>query len=325
MAAVKPLTGPLPVVILRIRLLKRPLHTIMRRWLLLLLLVTRSHAFAGHNGKRLARPTAIYSTRVYYRDRSEDEEQWTATATQPKKSGINVPMIRGICLGQLSTLLVATFLAMASGVDLDAMQWTDTATANSMFDGSLTTLRVGMGVAAAIPMILWSGLVEDSSKRDATHVNFATTNLVVSLFGRRHHDSSGPTTTTLEVIGLSTLLTLVTALSEEIVFRGYVPVALSTVIPSLPAVLLLQACFFGWSHVHPASKKGENQVVASLQTMNGLWHGAVYLMTGGDLLPCIIRLVAFGSSTYRRHLSHPSGQQSLSLRHARAGRDMAPH
>jgi len=57
---------------------------------------------------------------------------------------------------------------------------------------------------------------------------------------------------------------------------------------SVPLACIGQAVVFGLGHVSPKASKEENSIVSGLQIVNGLWFGALYLMTGGDVVPCIV-------------------------------------
>jgi membrane protease YdiL (CAAX protease family) len=137
-----------------------------------------------------------------------------------------------------------------------------------------------IGIAATWPMIALGRMVEVSSERDASHANFSTTNMVVSLFGRRG------ATTTLQVVVASLGMSLVTACAEETVFRGLLPAAIISATHSLPLAWTGQALLFGLGHYHKQSSNGENRIVVSLQALNGLLYGLVYYY--GGLPACIL-------------------------------------
>jgi hypothetical protein len=56
--------------------------------------------------------------------------------------------------------------------------------------------------------------------------------------------------------------------------------------PLLPFVG--QAALFALGHSKPSTGLQENVIVVSLQFINGSWAGLVYLLTGGDLIPCMV-------------------------------------
>jgi len=186
------------------------------------------------------------------------------------------------------------------------------------------------GVVATIPMIYMGTIIEQSSERDESHVNFSTMNMVMTLFGRRRRQqpppqpqqedrmtmASPPTATTssssssmIQVLPVAAGIALMTGLSEELVFRGEIPTVLnqwlllsssssSSIVSSSSSsmdtlaifltVWIGQATLFGLGHVTSKASWGENRIVSGLQFINGLWYGAVYTMTGGNILPCMI-------------------------------------
>ena len=219
---------------------------------------------------------------------------------------MNLPLLQKLCRSQATLLLGATLLAaVMSGGDLyHSVQW-GTASSSSV----PLVLSVLGGILATFPMIGMSqAMVEQSDSRNAHHVQFSTSHAVMSLFGRRHApktadimmmrpEETATTTSTAAVMCGSLGLTMATAASEELVFRGFLPTAICTVLswttPLHPVAILLvaltgQALLFGLGHWHPTSRAGENQLVVQLQTVHGLWHGLVYLASGGNLLVCII-------------------------------------
>ncbi len=53
--------------------------------------------------------------------------------------------------------------------------------------------------------------------------------------------------------------------------------------------LIAQAFVFGICHSSRSISGGDNDLtVPSIQALNGLWLGSLYLLTYGDLFPCII-------------------------------------
>ena len=82
-------------------------------------------------------------------------------------------------------------------------------------------------------------------------------------------------------------LSLLTAFCEESTFRGLIPHVMKSTIFDGNILLTWfgQAALFGLGHV---SRSGDNIVVPSIQFMNGLWLGFIYLATNGDIIPCIV-------------------------------------
>jgi membrane protease YdiL (CAAX protease family) len=210
--------------------------------------------------------------------------------------GVSMPLIRSICYNQASILLFATsaiagaslFFGWDSALDFSTLQWSGTPSFHSLFDWNITPLRMLEGVTATIPLIGLGNVLEKSDDRDTSHVNFATTNMVIGLFGRRKSADDPDATSSALVMMLSLVIALSTGLSEELVFRGYTPIALASMSHSIYVALFGQAALFAFAHISPASSIGQNKVVGGLQFLNGLWYGLVYQITGGDIIPCII-------------------------------------
>jgi membrane protease YdiL (CAAX protease family) len=243
----------------------------------------------------------------YHNDATVPQEVLTSTESvkqQPQQStnslelssSVSMPLIRSIWSNQTTILLSATTLmagiSMLLQPNSDAMVisslWNWSNNSPSMMDS--WTVSVVQGVLATIPLIAMGNAVEHSDNQDASQVNFATTNMVISLFGRRKSVQYPDATSAVMVILLSLAIALSTGLSEELIFRGYLPVALSwlTNNSSIAFLLLGQALFFAMAHISPTSSMGENKVVGGLQFMNGLWYGMVYQLTGGSILSCVI-------------------------------------
>lgn len=201
-----------------------------------------------------------------------------------RKGGANIPMMKRLCSSQLILLGAATVLAAIAteGNLAQAVTWSD-AHINDL------AIEILVGIVTAFPMIGISQLIEKSSRRDAHYVNFSTTNMAITLFGRRHTATQPKelTTSTASVLALSFGLVIATSIAEEVVFRGYVPTLIHHFSHSLPAALIGQGLLFGLGHAHPHSRSEENRFVISLQTVNGLLHGVVCAATG-SLIPCIV-------------------------------------
>lgn len=216
------------------------------------------------------------------------------TNQEVQRSKQSMDLIHAIWLNQGAILLFGTALAtvatfLSSGaVGLSSLHWNGGSDFHSFFDWSLNEIRLLEGILATIPMIALGTLVENSDRREASQVNFSTINMVISLFGRRRSSRDPEATNSSTVMILSGLIALSTGISEEMVFRGYIPTAIESVSHSLPLALLGQAVLFALAHISPKSSPGENKVVGGLQLANGLWYGLVYAASGGDIVPCII-------------------------------------
>ncbi len=94
----------------------------------------------------------------------------------------------------------------------------------------------------------------------------------------------------LDVALISAGLSSVTGFCEELTFRGMIPhVMISTIFGgNILLTLIGQAILFGLGHISLTESFADNLVVPSIQFMNGLWLGFIYLSTNGDILPCII-------------------------------------
>lgn len=228
---------------------------------------------------------------------SSDTTRHDHGAAQHSRQSQSMDLIRAIWMNQGAILLFGTTLAtvatfVASGgaaVGLSSLHWNGAASDfHSFFDWNLNELRLLEGVLATIPMVALGSLVEKSDRREASQVNFSTINMVISLFGRRKSTRDPEATDSSAVMMLAGLIALSTGISEEIVFRGYIPTMIESLSHSFPVALLGQAALFALAHVSPKSSPDENKVVGGLQLANGLWYGTIYAASGGDILPCIV-------------------------------------
>ena len=197
--------------------------------------------------------------------------------------GVNFEMLTKLLRSQVILLVATTAIAtVCTGGDLGhALQWGPAVPATGSFG-----MHAALGIAATFPMIALSQTVENSSRRDAHYVNFATTNMAVSLFGRREEATNK--VKTAQVLGLSFGLVALTAIVEEVVFRGFLSTALYSLSNhNMVFAWLGQATLFGLGHVHPKSRPEENRLVVGLQSTNAAWHGLMVMLTG-SLVPGII-------------------------------------
>lgn len=272
--------------------------------LLLLSLVSNNNAFqmpslTSQNQRGILFAQYQESSSMYYRNEAVEEVLSDTRGSSPQTqilSGVSMPLIRAIWYNQATIFLFATSVVAGMSVlfggnfalDVSSLHWGSSESYHSLFDWEMTLLRVGQGVLATLPLISLSTIVENSADRDASRVNFATTNMVISLFGRRKSPLDPDATSSVAVTLLALAVALSTGLSEEMIFRGYTPVALDSLSNSIPVALIGQAALFAFAHISPKSSIGENKVVGGLQFLNGLWYGLVYLWAGGDILPCIV-------------------------------------
>jgi membrane protease YdiL (CAAX protease family) len=258
------------------------------------------------------------SSQLYYRDGDDDlsshhhvVENPTVSRTSSSRvqnhhlsddsSAVSMPLINSIWFNQVTLFLLATMVAAITSCfgsnpfDLSGLHWNGgkLAAFYSIYDWQPTWFRIAEGILATIPMVALGCVVENSDDRDASQVNFSTTNMVISLFGRRKSVLEPSGSPSLQVMLLSTGIALITGISEELIFRGYIPTAILSLTDFLPLALLGQAVLFSIGHISPKVRPGENRVVGSLQFVNGLWYGFVYLIAGGDILPCIVAHILY--------------------------------
>jgi membrane protease YdiL (CAAX protease family) len=286
------------------------------------------HADDDHHTDMETRATSTSTTTSASASASAPREQEQAVELQAQvpvqpSSSMNLGMIQNVCLSQ-GVILALTTVICAVGVhyahaDWSILwHWSPLATASTTDTDTLTNPTLAMlvqGVGATLPLIALETRMGKSEHRDARRVNFATTNMVVTLFGRRHapRDKATPTSTTtssssrgessdtttdqattLQVMASSLLVTTFTAVSEEIVFRGYLSGLVMALTGSWAAAWLGPALLFGAGHWHVSSSPGENKIVTGLQTVNGLWYGLVYMVTG-SLVPGIMAHMLYDS------------------------------
>jgi membrane protease YdiL (CAAX protease family) len=231
----------------------------------------------------------------------------------PPTNGINGFLIRALTLNEYLILGIATAISMAiifvtngsaAFENLNPiLQWSGGAT--DVFDFNLTGERLLWGVGAAMPLLVVSNFVDNSDQRAFANVNFSTITMCLTLFGRRsippddflpasYKDGAlqkFPTTTRTAVAVQSFMLSTLTGFCEETVFRRLVPAMIVLLLgthvnPLLPYVG--QALLFGLGHAQPGNKLAENGILIGFQTFNGLGTGLLYILTGGDIVPCII-------------------------------------
>jgi membrane protease YdiL (CAAX protease family) len=246
---------------------------------------------------------------------------------------VNLPLVLAICLSQAATLAVAgtvlslsLLLAHGNSMELfhspladitSALHWNsnsggiqlalatehDASSFPSLLDWTITPKRLLEGVLGTFPLV---ALATFCMENPATcQIQFSITKTVLELFGRRrrgvHEDMStksdtapsATTTTALQVLFVSVAIATVSAVAEEIIFRGLLPTAVVSYTHSVGLALLGQAMLFGLGQVRVTSPLAENGVFSIMQSINGVWYGAMYLATGGDILPVIITHVLY--------------------------------
>lgn len=226
-------------------------------------------------------------------------------------SGLNILLIRALLINQGLILTIATVISLVmlfttDGFDAlsrvnEIFQWSGTGDINLW----LTPNRLLIGAVAAVPIVAFGNLVEESDQRIFANINFSTITMVLTLFGRRtkppdaflppnalRRGANYRTTSTMEALVMSFVLSTITGFCEETVFRMEVPALIhhyfdvGDSFPFLP--LFGQAVLFALGHSQPRTSVQENSVVVALQLVNGVWFGLVYILAGGDLVPCMV-------------------------------------
>lgn len=262
--------------------------------------------------------------RLWYRELDEDDDKDAMLQVQTRappgfdmkenllkqraarSSAMNVPLIRALLLNQgliltIATILSAVLLFASDGFDSfnhlnEIFHWSG----DGYIDLTLTPARLLLGVAASVPVVAFGKVIENSDNRRFANINFSTITMVFTLFGRRKappdvfrpSDLKGkryPTTATAEALLQSFVLSTVTGICEETVFRMEVPGLLNHNLGGFPVLPLVgQAFLFALGHSQPGTSISENGIVIGLQLINGSWFGLVYLLTGGDLIVCMV-------------------------------------
>ena len=169
---------------------------------------------------------------------------------------VDLSLVKATCLSQATAFVCAVSLlsialmvhtqSMSSVWDVASLHWnsnqaglmsssSSATTFHSLLDWKMTSWRLVEGVLAAVPLISMGTMVEHSEHRSASHVHFSVTNTVIALFGRRRrkaqegstpsssNSAAATTTSTAQVILFSLGIAIVSALSEELIFRGFLP------------------------------------------------------------------------------------------------------
>lgn len=236
--------------------------------------------------------------------------------------GINKPLLLSLFFNQILILAVSLVLTAAYIYGFDNQQflnegifnWYGSIDAPSA-DFSLAMLNptsVGWGILGSVPIILISNFLDKSADRKFALTNFSTIFMTMTLFGIRSHvfqadqevtkfDKMRPFIRTLNVAFLAATISLSTGVVEELVFRGLVPHFLESTIfhDEILMAYIVQALLFAAGHTSPRVSMDENLTLGKIHLINGLWSGLLYLLSGGDLIPCIIsHFVSANSDIY---------------------------
>jgi Type II CAAX prenyl endopeptidase Rce1-like len=151
-------------------------------------------------------------------------------------------------------------------------------------------------------------------------VNFSTIVMVMTLFGRRRPPpeeflppsygsvQTFPITSPADAAIQSFLMSSVTGLCEETVFRQFVPSVIAATTGHPSWAFVGQALLFGLGHSNPKSPPSENAIVVGLQVINGLGFGLVYLLSGGDIVPCVVAHAFYDFVTFFATWASANGQ-----------------
>lgn len=264
------------------------------------------------------------STQLGYRALDENDDDTTMLRTAERTpvgfdmrkslaehgatTAMNIPLIKALLVNQgfillLGSVVTAALLFSSGGFSgplsnmREFVHWTGGPPSDMDF---LTSVAVG-AFGGAAPMLAFSNLVEKSDNPKFANINFSTIIMSLTLFGRRKappQDLLPPelrgkpiaTTKAQDAALQSLILSGTTGFCEETVFRQLVPGLIAYYTGNnFLYPLVGQALLFGLGHVQPG-KTGleENAIVFSVQVLNGLVHGALFVATGGNIIPCIV-------------------------------------
>lgn len=318
-----------------------------------------THHLGRHTDIRHERQHRTNLSRLWYRELDQDDNSDTLRKVQIRappgfdvkeslaqrnrgekgpSSGLNILLIRALLINQGLILAIATVISLVllfatDGFDAfshlnEIFRWSGVGDV----DLWLTPNRLLIGAAAAIPIVAFGNLVEDSDQRIFANINFSTITMVLTLFGRRTkppdvflppvavRGTPYPTTSTLEALVMSFVLSTITGVCEESVFRMEIPSLLDHYFYTEPFPLLPlfgQAVLFALGHSQPRTSVQENAVVVTLQLVNGIWFGMVYILTGGDIVPCMVAHAVYDFIVFFKTWWDANGQieyaESMSL------------
>lgn len=243
-----------------------------------------------------------------------DKEAGVHSSTN--RNGLNREMIRGLIMGQMGFLgvtLVIAFLARVPTIASSSFRLASP----SLFlplqnhgvlepDMMISATLAGtilLAVGSVLGMVGVEKIVDSVAQRPASRIHFGTSNLVVTLFGRRARRDKGscamndppfsssavPTTSTTTALWHTLLLAGGTSATQETIFRWLIPALLFQFTHSVGMALVGQALLFGLYHVSPVSlQEKENQVLVAMQTVNGLVYAGLLVASGGSLWSCIL-------------------------------------
>jgi membrane protease YdiL (CAAX protease family) len=227
-----------------------------------------------------------------------------------KIGGINTNLVLSFILNQAVILafasgLIAAYIFLSGNQDFVSegiLNWSGfTDAPSASLDFSLSPIRFAQGALGAVPMILLSNKIDKSDNRKYAMANFSTVFMVMTLFGRRQShlesdeknlkmDMLEPITKTVDVALVAAGLSALTGFCEEVIFRGFLPHVLKSKVcfGNTALACVGQAGLFGLGHTSPRTSLKDNQTLLNIQFLNGLWVGLLYMMVGGDVVPCMV-------------------------------------
>ncbi len=216
----------------------------------------------------------------------------------------NQALILGVATALGAAVLFATVGPGFVGRLPEILHWEGPVTASTpgLFDLTPTPQRIAFGLVGSVPLLIGNFLIEASDRRIFANINFSTITMVMTLFGRRSQPDETflpanlkgrtfPTTSWIQAFAASVALSGMTGFCEETVFRREVAGVLGESFLDHNVLLILgaQALLFALGHIQPGSNsRSENAVLLGLQLVNGLGFGAIYLLSGGDIVPSMV-------------------------------------
>jgi len=232
-----------------------------------------------------------------------------------RSSGINYTLIRSLIWNQLCMFGVAVIVVLSSLYFFDDNIKQIAILHDGIFSWPkqvspiphdfLMKSHLLIGVLGSLPPILMGAAIDRSDDYRFAKPNFSTIYMVVTLFGKRAIPQSDtedkscteyskvatlyPHTSSFDVILWSAIISLITGISEELIFRCIIPAILNSVfLSNIYLVYFVQAILFALGHTSLRVSFQENAVVGGFQFINGLWFGGIFLLSNGDVLPCIV-------------------------------------
>ena len=248
------------------------------------------------------------------------KERLAEVQRQVPQSALNTPLITALLLNQVAIVVLASVVFSIQLVSANGFSvFSDLATI-LQWQGNTHPFALGdaiphwlIGVVGALPLIALSNAIEKSDNRLFANINFSTIVMTLTLFGSRTVPPPAflppgvkpeqiPTTNNSQALAASVLLSTMTGICEEVVFRWELPAVLALNTHSVLWAYLGQAMWFALGHAQIKRKRRvglvENGVVIGLQFINGLGFGLLYLLADGDLTAPIIAHTLYDLSAF---------------------------